>query len=174
MGFDENASVFVGIRIKLSVLLAQLNDLNEKVILDILNDGMIDDCNDYKATFLCGKILGGYELECFEDKTTDTDWKSYLIQKVDEANRLYQEKYDKHIQVNFHDEYILFSHDHLMTEDREIISTSRRHDRNGRINACSTKLDIQDLIQRHEKIKETYQGLVEGFEIVFMMIQSSG
>jgi len=80
MGKCESATASIGIKILLSDLILQINETNFNLIREMLNDGFIEDKNDY-FNEIYQKIIDCNELDPNNLTYNYLDVKEYLINK---------------------------------------------------------------------------------------------
>ena len=147
MGY-ESASASIGIRIILSELVLQINEINFDLIKEMLNSGFVEDEDDYyNDSYIniieeCNK-LGNYEVV-----------KKYLIERFKELGA-----------IDFGG--VLFDRPFLLPI-KVILENDRWGYERNCTNAISRPIDV-DLSISTEKYKD-----IENFKIVFIPKQSGG
>jgi len=163
MGKSESAYASIGMKILLSDLILQMNETNFDLIKEMLEDGMIEDENDYFNEVFKSIIYHGNVM----DSGNWLDVKRNLISEFNSKGTINRYKFgyrpDEPTLANgcLYDKYLLFT-------VKEILGTSRwGYDRSG-TNCSSRPMDF-DLSVDMEK----YKG-IEKYETVFLVSQHSG
>lgn len=162
MGRCESATASIGFKILLSNLVSQIDEQNFKLIIKMLEDGFIEDDNDYFNEVFNDII--------YNDEVIDSDdfsrIKEYLTNQFQNRGSLTRYKFSSREEPTLSngclfDKYLLFP-------IKQILSTDRwGYDRNG-TNGSARPIDF-DLSLDIGKYKE-----IKNFEIVFMLRQTSG
>lgn len=148
MGRTEIATASIGIKIRISVLVSQINKDKFELIKEMLEEGIIEDANDdYNDVY--ANII--YYLK--ENITTITNTKKYLVKEFKDKK-------------SSNDDVSLWEKD-LLVPIKKILTTERcGYDRYG-VNGGSRAMDF-DLSVVTEKYKT-----IENIKIVFILEQSS-
>ena len=161
MGKCESATASIGIKILLSDLILQINETNLNLIMEIMQNGYIEDENDYFNEV--------YQEVIYDDIMGEgnyADITEYLMSELKNKGTLDKYKYhskEEHTitRGRLFDKY-------LLVPVKKILGTDRwGYDRYG-TNCRSRPMDF-DLSIDIEKYKE-----IEKFEIVFLLVQNSG
>lgn len=162
MGKCEIATASIGIKILLSILILQINETNFNLIKGMLNDGFIEDENNYfnevyEEIINNHKFTGNY-----------SDVKEYLINQCKNNFTYIKSKFSNTLITNDIENDLnkrcLFDQE-LLIPIKEILTNERwGYERFG-TNSISRPLDF-DLSVNIDKYKE-----IEKFEIVFILGQ---
>jgi len=162
MGKCENATAAIGLKILLSDLVSQINESNLNLIKNMLQEGYIEDENDY-FNEVYEEIIND------DDNILDGNYSDIKKQLINEfKNKGTINKY----KISKKEEYTLENgclfDKYLLVPVKNILQTDRwGYDRYGK-NCNSRPIDF-DLSINIEKYKE-----IEKFEIVFLLLQDSG
>lgn len=157
----EKVKASIGIKILLSDLILQINETNFNLIKEMLNDGFIEDENDY-FNEVYDTILYNEDL----DNLDYVDTKEYFIHQFTNNGTYIKRKYSNLVKSSLY-HGCLFEKK-LLLPIKEILSNDRwGYDRNG-TNCISRRIDF-DLTMNIDKYKE-----IEKTEIVFILGQHSG
>ncbi len=155
MGKCVTSDVSIGIKIKLSKLLSQINETNFNLMKQILTDGSIEgEDNDLDNQYEHVIDLVNSESINLPNPFDSNDSKNYLKYKK------YLKKEIKKKNIQLLDEYLLIPIKKLLSTDKWGYNTLGD-------NVVSTKLDfgVETEIEKYSNIK--------GYEIVLMLNQSS-
>lgn len=159
MGKCESATASIGVKIKLSDLILQINENNFNTIESMLNNGRIEDENDYFNEAYTNIIYS-------DDMPRDAQLaKKYLIDAFT-RNGTYHKSRNGHI-VPTLDHGCLLDQELLVPIDKLLSCERWGHDRFGS-NSTSRPIDFDLLIRNNP-----YQN-IEKTKIVFILIQHSG
>jgi hypothetical protein len=158
MGKCEAASASIGIKILLSDLILQINENNVDLIREMLEDGFIDDENDYFNEVFWEIIHSDIDYNCIE-------YKDHLTTEFTHKGSYHKSRYGK-VTPTIDNGCLLDKY--LLVPLKLILRTERwGHERYG-TNSSSRPLDF-DLSVGTEKYKE-----IQNTEIVFILKQHSG
>lgn len=161
MGKCEIVKASIGIKILLSDLILQINETNFHLIKEMLNDGFIEDENDYFNEV--------YDIILYNEDLDDLDYvdtKEYLINQCTKNGTYIKTKHSNLVESSLY-HGCLFEQK-LLLPIKEILSNDRwGYDRNG-TNCISRRLNF-NLTVNIDKYKE-----IEKTEIVFILGQHSG
>jgi hypothetical protein len=160
MGREDSSTAYVGIKILLSDLILQMNELNFNLIKDMLLNGTIEDSNDFYNEVFKKIINEDTELskDCLECK-------EYLIKVFKQNGSYARSKFNNEVKPDLSNGS-LFEQE-LLVPLKEILSTERYgYDRYG-INNSSRPLDF-DLSVNTDKYKD-----IKNFKIIFFIQQST-
>jgi hypothetical protein len=162
MGKSESATASIGIKILLSDLVMQINETNLSVIKKMLEDGFIEDENDFFNEVFESIIWN----ENFIGNTNFVDVKRYLISELQNKGSIMKYKFSPREEPTLSNG-CLFDKT-LLVPVKKILETCRwgydRYGTNGRSIPMNFDLSV-DL----EKYKD-----IEKFETVFILLQQSG
>ena len=162
MGKCESAIASIGLKILLSDIVQQINKKNLKLIIKMLEDGFIEDDNDY-FNEVYSKIIYNSDVM---DSGDFTAIKEYLTNEFKSKGSITRYKFSSREEPTL-DNGCLFDK-YLLVPVKQIISTDRwGYDRSG-TNGSSRPIDF-DLSVDIGKYKE-----INKFEIAFLLMQSSG
>lgn len=162
MGKCESATSSIGIKILLSDIVSQINDKTFKLIMELLDNGFIEDDNDYFNEVYTDIIYNSDVM----DNDDFEDVKNTLTNEFQNRGSITKYKFSSREEPTLSngclfDKYLLFP-------VKEILSTDRwGYDRSG-TNGSSRALDFDFSIDT-EKYNE-----LNNFEIVFILKQYSG
>ena len=162
MGKCEIATASTGIKILLSILILQINETNFNLIKGMLNDGFIEDENNY-FNEVYEEIINNHKF-----KGNYSDVKEYLINQCKNNCTYIKSKFSNTLIMNDVENDLnkrcLFDQE-LLIPIKEILTNERwGYERFG-TNSISRPLDF-DLSVNIDKYKE-----IEKFEIVFILGQ---
>ena len=159
----DTSTASIGIKILLSDLISQMNEMNVELIKKMLCKGCIEDSNgSFNEVF---KKIVGYEYEENELPKEYLQCKKYLIDMFKNNGSYFEDRYSGKITPDL--SKCLFEKE-LLVPIKDILSTDRwGYNRNG-INSLSRPLDF-DLSVSIEEYKE-----MEHFNIVFFVQQNTG
>jgi hypothetical protein len=164
MVFCDTATASIGIKILLSDLILQMNEMNAELIKKMLCKGYIEDSNEYFNEVF--KKIVGYECEENELPEEYLQCKEYLIDKFKNNGTYSKNKYTG-IKTPYLGNGCLFDKE-LLVPIKHILSTDRwGYNREG-INSLSRLVDF-DLSVSTEEYKE-----IKNFNIVFFICQNTG
>lgn len=160
MGKCESATVSIGIKILLSDLIMQLNENNFDLIQNMLQNGCIEDSNDYYNEVYT-HILSR-DIELFKDYN---DYKEYLIKEFKTQGSYQKSKFSNEIKQDLSNGSLF--EQHLLFPLKDIIETERwGHDRYG-TNSASVAFE-NNLSVNIDEYKD-----IKNFSIIFMIAQNS-
>jgi hypothetical protein len=155
MGFCESATASIGIKISLNDLVKQITKKNQKLILEMLNDGFIEDENEFYN-------------EVFEDIVNSLSEETSSLKKILTSEFQTRGTYVKCKFTDNVDESGSLLEQYLLVPVKTLLCTSRwGYNRTGTNGICDEEVDFTapDL--------EKYKGL-KNFKTVFMLSQNSG
>ena len=165
MGKCETATSSIGIKILLSDIVLQINETNFNLIKEMLNDGFIEDKNDY-FNEVYQKIIDCDELDCDNLTENYLEIKEYLINEFKNNGSYSKSKFSDEVKPTL--KYGCLFDKELLVPIKEILSCNRwGYNRYG-TNSISRPIDF-DLSINIEKYKE-----IEKTKIVFILKQYSG
>lgn len=160
MGKSETSTASIGIKILLSDLILQINEINFEIIKEILYDGFISDTNNYFNDTYTEVIL------CNELPKNYLDLKEFLIKELKRNGSYFHSRDSNEIKPDLTNGS-LFEKE-LLLPIKKILYTDRHgYNRLGR-NGTYRPIDF-DLSIDIEKYKD-----IEKYTIVFIMEQYSG
>jgi hypothetical protein len=164
MGRCDTATAALGIKILLSDLIKQINEENFNLIKKMLNDGIIEDSNEY-FNEVYQKVIG-YDDADVELPSNYLEFKKHLTKEFRCNGSYFKSK-----QTNFVEPYLnkgcLYDR-YLLVSIKELISTERwGYDRCG-INSTSRELDF-DLTVDTDEYK-----MIKKFNISLILKQHAG
>jgi hypothetical protein len=162
MGKSETASAGIGIKILLSDLVSQINQINFDLIKKMLYDGCIEDANDYyNEAYRIIMVYGEDELP-----ENYSEFKAYITEQFKKNGSYYKSKFSSKVEPNL-TEGSLYEN-YLLVPIKEILETERwGYERYG-INSASRPLDF-DLSVDLKPYEE-----INNFKVIFMIKQHSG
>jgi hypothetical protein len=162
MGKSETASAGIGIKILLSDLVSQINQINFDLIKKMLYDGCIEDANDYyNEAYRIIMVYGEDELP-----ENYLEFKAYITEQFKKNGSYYKSKFSSKVEPNL-TEGSLYEN-YLLVPIKEILETERwGYERYG-INSASRPLDF-DLSVDLKPYEE-----INNFKVIFMIKQHSG
>jgi len=164
MGKCESCTASIGIKILLSDLILQINETNFNLIREMLNDGFIEDQNDY-FNEVYNNIIDCDELDPENLTYNYLIVKEYLINIFKINGSLSKSKFSDEVNSSLKNG-CLFDKD-LLIPIKNILNTERwGYDRIG-INANSRSIDF-DLSVDFDKYKE-----IKKIKIVFILNQNT-
>ena len=162
MGKSEESTASIGIKILLSDLILQMNEINFNIIKKMLCNGYIEDENEYYNEVydeIVQRERGMNDVDCVK-------LKEYLMHEFKTRGSYYKSKHSSNI-INDVSKGCLFDKT-LLVPIKKILSMERwGYERYG-INCMSRPLDF-NLSINAEEYKE-----IKKFEIVFIIKQNSG
>ena len=159
MGREETCEASIGIKILLSDLISQINEKNFKLISEILDNGFIEDENDY-----CNEI---YNEIMYYNKLPETwlEYKEHLEIKFKKYGSYNKSRFSSEISYTIKNGCLYDKY--LLVPIKKILSTTRwGYNREG-VNILSTSIDFDKSINTDE-----YKEL-EKYNIVFIIKQHS-
>jgi hypothetical protein len=164
MGKSETASASIGIKILLSDLILQINEINFSLIKKMLYDGCIEDSNGYYNEVY--KNILGYGEDDNELPEHYLDFKEYLINEFTTKGSYCKSKFSSKVEPDLHNG-TLFER-YLLVPIKDILETERwGYERYG-INSASRPLDF-DLSVELTKYQD-----IKHFNVIFFVKQHSG
>ena len=162
MGKCESATSSIGIKILLSDIVSQINENTFTLIMEMLENGFIEDDNEY-FNEVYTKII-------YDDAAMDSNdfaiVKKYLTKEFENKGSITKYKFSYREEPTLSNGCLFEKY--LLVPVKEILSTERwGYDRSG-TNGSSRPIDF-DLSLDIEKYKE-----IDKFEIVFLLRQFSG
>lgn len=159
MGKCETATASIGIKILLSDVTSQMNETNFDLIMEMIENGFIEDDNDYFNEVYQEIVGNNNDSNCSEVK-------EYLTNEFKNKGTLNKYKCSKREDHTL--SYGCLLDKHLIVPVKKILMTERYgYDRYG-TNCSSRPIDF-DLSVNVEKYKD-----IKKYEIVFLLSQDSG
>ena len=164
MGKCETATASLGIKILLSDLIEQINEDNFTLIKKMLNDGIIEDSNEY-FNEVYQKVIGYDDMDV-ELPENYLEFKEFLTKEFKNNGSYYKSKFSSKIEPDLnkgclYDKYLLISIRNLIETDRWGYS------REG-TNCASIPIDF-DLTVDTDEYK-----MIKKFTKIFIIKQHSG
>ncbi len=164
MGFSQNATVSIGIKIQLEKLANQINEHNFDNILKIFDTAYIDDENNdftHSLRLILIELDGEQDYKKFKNK---------FIKEIKKRGTTATSHHGKVVEVF---SYGYLNEKYLLIPLKNLISTSRYgYGREG-INGTSFSLNI-DVEHIKNILEEKYNWFIEDGELVMMLQQSCG
>jgi hypothetical protein len=164
MGKCETSTASLGIRILLSDLIEQINKDNFNLIKKMLNDGIIEDSNEY-FNEVYQKVIG-YDDADVELPNNYMEFKKHLTKEFKNNGSYFKSKHSSKVEPCMENGCLYDRY--LLVLIREILSTDRwGYSREG-TNCTSIPIDF-DLTVDTEEYK-----MIKNFKICFFIKQHSG
>jgi hypothetical protein len=164
MGKCETSTASLGIKILLSELIKQINEDNFNLIKKMLNDGIIEDSNDY-FNEVYQKVIG-YDDADVKLPENYLEFKKYLKEQFKTNGSYYKSKFSNEVEPYLNSGCLYDRY--LLIPIKEILSTERwGYSRYG-INSTSRLIDF-DL-----KVNTDEYKMIKKFTIAFIIKQHSG
>jgi hypothetical protein len=161
MGKCETAAAAIGLKILLSHLVLQMNETNYNIIMKMLQDGYIEDDNDYFNEVYEGVIWD----ENVTDNSNFLDIKRYLISEFQNKGAIRRTKFSSKEEPELRNGCLFDKY--LLVPVKQILRTNRwGYDRYG-TNCSSRPMDFDLSVDIEE-----YKG-IDKFEIVFIVSHHS-
>ena len=152
MGRCDTATVALGIKILLSDLIEQINEENFNLIKKMLNDGIIEDSNEY-FNEVYKKVIG-YDDANVELPSNYLEFKEYLTKEFQRNGSYYKSRFTNFVEPDLTNGCLFDKY--LLVSIKELISTDRWGYDCYRINSTSRPIDF-DLtvdIEEYKKISK--------------------
>ena len=164
MGRCDTATASLGLKILLSDLIEQINEENFNLIKKMLNDGMIEDSNEY-FNEVYQKVIG-YDDADVELPENYMEFKEHLTKEFKSNGSYFKSKFSSKVEPDLNKGCLYDKH--LLISVREIISTERwGYSREG-TNSASRPIDF-DLTVDTEEYK-----MIKHFKTILLLKQHAG
>jgi len=165
MGRCETSTASLGIRILLSDLIEQINKENFNLIKKMLNDGIIEDSNEY-FNEVYQKVIG-YDNADVILPENHMEFKDFLTKEFKSNGSYYKSKNTNIVVDHYLNKGCMYDR-HLLIPIKEILSTERwGYSREG-INCSSMPIDF-DLTVNTDEYK-----MIKHFTKIFIIKQNAG